>query len=154
MNKGMEEGGMMFESLRDVLALFALGASVVSGYMSIRSRAEKAEIKGEFSEMLSQRTKQIYDRLETENDKIETNIKAFMELKSHHVEEIKKQTNEIENFVMGEIKVLKTQIHERDLRSDKLEKKIDEFGEKMQAQFTQLSERIMDIRELIIGIAK
>jgi phage-related tail protein len=143
----------MLDGLKDVLTAIALGSSAISVYVSLKSKADKAEIKSDFKEMLSDRTKLIYDRIESEIDKVEETIKSSINLKYHHIDQIKKQTNEIENFVMAEIKVLKTQIAERDIRLDKLEKKIDDLGLKMQDQFNHLNERIMDIRELIIGMA-
>jgi len=133
----------MFDSIKDILAMVALGASGISVYIGLKTKSDKAEIKNEYKDLISDRSKAIYERMDREITKVEETIKSSINLKYHHIDQIKKQANEIENFVMAEIKVLKSQIADRDRRLDKLEEKID-----------QVNNKLIDIREIIIGIAK
>ncbi len=135
--------GVMFDSIKDILAMVALGASGISVYIGLKTKSDKAEIKNEYKDLISDRSKAIYERMDREITKVEETIKSSINLKYHHIDQIKKQANEIENFVMAEIKVLKSQIADRDRRLDKLEEKID-----------QVNNKLIDIREIIIGIAK
>lgn len=143
----------MFEHLKEFLGTIAIVLSGLAAYIALREKATVAELRNQYSNDMSQRTAKLYEKIEIEIEKIEATIKATAELKYNHLEQVQRQTNEIENFVMAEIKVLKTQIAERDIRLDKFEKKIDELNSRMQDNFNHLNERIMDIRELIIGMA-